>query len=57
MTARPKLAAVPAEPVQRVDIQALNRADIERRDWSRCHIDADRRKPISLPDSRKWGWL
>jgi hypothetical protein len=35
---------------QRIDIAALNRADIHERDWSRCHITGDRSRPISLPE-------
>jgi hypothetical protein len=53
MRMKPKLAVVPDE---RIDIQRLNAADVERIDWAACHIAADRRKPISLPDSRKWAW-
>jgi hypothetical protein len=38
-----KLRVVADEPI---DIQALNRADIERRDWSACHCAGDKGEPL-----------
>lgn len=40
---KPKLKLVADEPK---DITTLLRADIEKRDWSRVHIEADKRKPL-----------
>jgi hypothetical protein len=40
-----------------LDIAALNRADIEKRDWAAVHVAGDRRAPVFLPDSVKRWWL
>jgi hypothetical protein len=53
MTARAKLSLVPEQPL---DIAALNRADIEKRDWSAVHVAGDRRAPVYLPDRVKRLW-
>jgi hypothetical protein len=50
MTAKPSLRIVNEQPL---DIAALNRADIEKRDWSAVHISGDRRAPVYLPDRVK----
>jgi hypothetical protein len=52
MKPRPKLHIVAEQPI---DISALIRADANARDWSRCHIEGDRRAPVFLPDA-KGGW-
>lgn len=39
-----------------LDITLANRADILTRDWSACHIAADKRRPIDLREPRRWGW-
>jgi hypothetical protein len=44
MTAR--LRSVPSPTDEPVDIVALNRADIEARDWAACHINGDRNPPL-----------
>ena len=57
MTPKRKLHAVPDEPEQPTDITALNRAEIEARDWSRCHILGDKGPRIDLPEKRRrWRW-
>lgn len=43
--AQPALTLVQSEPI---DLHALWREEIRTRDWTRVHIDADRRAPISL---------
>jgi hypothetical protein len=42
---------------KRIDITALNRADIKARDWSAVHIAADRRAPVDLAEPVKRTWL
>lgn len=42
--------------VDPVDIHAKARAAILERDWASVHVAADKRRPIELPDQRKWGW-
>lgn len=39
-----------------VDITALLRADIAKRDWDATHIRGDRNRPVELADTRKGGW-
>ena len=48
----PKLRVVHEEPV---DIQALNRAEIEARDWSACHVNGDR-GPVVCWQTRVRRW-
>lgn len=44
------LHAVPKDaPEPPIDITLALRADIKARDWSACHIAADKRRPIFLP--------
>jgi hypothetical protein len=47
------LVARQSEPI---DITALNRADIAKRDWSAVHIAADRRQPVAIEDCKKRTW-
>lgn len=39
-----------------VDITALLRAEIEQRDWSKCHVAGDRNPPLDIADRPKRGW-
>lgn len=32
------------------------REEIASRDWSRVHIDCERREPLEMEDRRKWTW-
>jgi hypothetical protein len=50
-----KLKLVEPAP-ERADIYAAWRADIAKRDWSRCHIAGDRRQPVHLADPVRRGW-
>jgi len=36
-----------------IDINAMARAEIRERDWSRCHIEGDSNPPINLWP-RRW---
>jgi hypothetical protein len=55
MTARANpLRVVEKEPA--LDITALNRADIAKRDWARVMIEGDRRKAIYLPERVRRIW-
>jgi len=48
------LKLVPNAPA--IDITLLQRADIKKRDWAKCHIEGDRRRPIWLPDMVRRIW-
>jgi hypothetical protein len=52
---RSHLRAVKDE-APRIDICALNRADIAERDWSAVMIAGDKAPAIALPDLRKRMW-
>ncbi len=38
------------------DIYAADKALAASINWSAVHIAADRRRPIYLPNSKRWGW-
>jgi hypothetical protein len=56
MTSR-RLRIVDEPPERPDDVTMLLRADILKRDWSACHVEADRRRPVAVPDQRKRLWL
>lgn len=39
-----------------IDITRLNRADIEKQDWAKVHVDAERNPPLYLGERLKRGW-
>jgi len=52
-----KLHAVPAAPKEPpIDVTALLRADIAKRDWTGVHVAADRRPFLAWPDTPKRIW-
>ena len=55
---KPRLRAVPDTPEPSPDLsyEHRERSYVMSRDWSRVHVEGDRRSPISLPDALKWGW-
>ena len=53
---KPSLAIVTPDTTAPIDIAALQRADIKKRDWSAMHIAADRRPPVEIEAPRKRTW-
>jgi hypothetical protein len=53
---RHRLHIIDHPPEQPTDIQALNRADILKRDWARVMIDGDKGPAVSVGDGRKRIW-
>lgn len=51
---KPRIVASTHRPV---DITALIRADIDKRDWDAVQIAGDKRQPVDLGETRKGGWL
>jgi hypothetical protein len=51
-----RLKLVPPEDPAPVDIAAQLRADIQKRDWGRVHIEGDRNPPIALSTARQGRW-
>ena len=47
---------LPEREAPPIDINALQRADIRKRDWSAMHIAADRRPPVDIEAPRKRTW-